>query len=223
MIKSQKDQKVETPKHSLKFFPTWKKVMFHPNAFFEELPKEISYKELIFFVLKITAITYLIESIFTLIFPSFAQSLWPFISKIFDEVTPLSIFVYSLFFFPFNLIYSVVSLFVGSTFMYIFILMFGGKKGYIQTFKAVAFAQAPLLIPLGIIFVLLITINLYLGFLVFLLGFLYMAFLLSVGISKLHSLSAGKSAAAIFVAFVAAIIISALIFLALFVIVKQVI
>lgn len=133
----------------MKFFKTWKEAMFNPMEFFEKLPKKIKYREPSIFFIKTNVILtigwFLIMSLFI-----------GFIATIFmglagatgSPIGGLSVFgMYILGFVilaPVMILLSWGFLWVGAGILHLFVLLFGGKKGYHETYKALAYSSAPM-------------------------------------------------------------------------------
>ncbi len=175
-------------KQKMGFWKTWAKIMFSPNEFFEQLPKEVKYKEPSFFAIKIQAILIgLFALMFLLlgtIFVGVLSTMAPMVSA-FGGAGMGIFFLFLLILFPIALFFGWVMLFVSAGIYHLFVLMLGGKESYQETFKAITYAGAPVL--LGIIP--------YVGFL----SFFYILYLEIIGIHHRQKLSIGKSAAVVLI------------------------
>lgn len=105
---------------------------------------------------------------------------------------------------------TLVILVLGAAWTHLFVYLFGGRKGYLQTLKAFAYGQTPALligwIPLiGII------------------GAIWSIVLWIIGVRELHEISTGKAAAAVIVAGVIIIVLIALVAAALLIAAVQVV
>lgn len=130
----------------MKLFETWKKVMFDPLNFYEKLPKKIRYKEPSWFFLKIQAITLGILYLFGFIILAFFALIFGAVAGIFGKLSAglLGIIVLiAILLYPVLLLLSWGMLFVGVGITHLFVLIFGGKQKYVETFKALAYALAP--------------------------------------------------------------------------------
>jgi len=175
----------------LGLFNTWKTVMFDPLKFYEKLSPKIMYKEPSIFYLKIQAITLgviyfiglLILAVFALIFISLAEAVVSSpLGAISSGVVGIIILI-ALLTYPVILLFSWGMLFVSVGITHLFVLMFGGKQGYVETFKTVAYSMAPqifCIIPL-------------VGWA----AMIYMIVLQTMGIKLRQKLSWGKSVAVI--------------------------
>ena len=167
------------------FWQTWRNVMFEPMEFYEKMPKKIGFKEPILFHLKVhalvLAIFYVMLIIIGLIIASIAGLVvgsHPVINWIMGIglliVIPIAILLY-----PLLLAFGLGMLFVGSVIIHLFVTLFGGKKEYAETFKAMAYSSAPL------VFSFIPIVNYAATF--------YSIALQVIGIHKRQKLSIGKS------------------------------
>jgi hypothetical protein len=129
----------------MKLYETWKKIMFEPKEFYQQLSSKIRYKEPTKFFLKIQAIYLGIIALLVLAFGSLIITLISLAGKKPEGATVgLGImFLIVIILYPLLLIGSWISLHVGATLYHIFVLVFGGKEGYVETFKATAYSVAP--------------------------------------------------------------------------------
>ncbi len=167
----------------------WKNVMFDPQKFYKKLPAKEKYRKATIFYLTIEAI-------------GTALVLLAFISFIFlglmDDTTMgffKSTFMSGLgtglltgilvLAFPIIILFSWGILYIGSAIVHLFVLLFGGKKGFVETFKANAYAAAP-----GIF-----------SFIPWIgnVATVYSIILLIIGIKERQQLSLGKSIAAVLI------------------------
>ncbi|MBU0460515.1 MAG: YIP1 family protein [Nanoarchaeota archaeon] len=127
-------------------FNTWKKVMFDPLEFYEKLPKKIGYREPSIFFLKIQAITLALMYLLWLIIGAFFMLIFGAVGgpvgMLGDGFIGL-IFLFALLLYPILLLFSWGMLFVSAGITHLFVLIFGGKQGYMETFKSIAYAMAP--------------------------------------------------------------------------------
>jgi hypothetical protein len=150
-----------------------KKVIFHPNEFFESVKTEAGIME----AFKFFVIVSLVYLVFTIILffatPSMIVSgflsFGPF-SGLLGGVS-IPIFIY---------ISLIVSIFVGAAIIHIVAMLLGGKGDYSATYKALAYAATPSLLA---------------GWIPFLgiLAGLYSLFLAIIGISKLHQVTLARA------------------------------
>jgi hypothetical protein len=136
-------------------FRIWKDVMFDPVAFYKSLPK-YSFRKSNEFYLKVSAVMILAMVIFMAIFIGIilfiVASSGTGIEGVSDDMFPLiwlgilvGLFVLS----PILLLLQWGYLYVGAAIMHLFVLLFGGKKGYKETVTTVAYSSAPA--PLSLI------------------------------------------------------------------------
>ena len=164
-------------------FKTWKEVMFSPMQFYAKLSDQMRYKEPSLFFIKIQAVTQIIVFFFLFIvlgsFLSFLSLLGggPF-TALFGSIGAGMIFILLLLLFPLVLLFSFGMLFLGTGMLHLFVLFFGGKQKYVETFKAASYANAPILFSVIPI----------VGWLVF----IYIMVLQIIGIHKRQKLEIGK-------------------------------
>ncbi len=185
-------------------FQTCKEVIFDPMKFYQKLPAKIKYKEPSLFYLKIQAILMLI--IFLLLFFIFGfffmllgiagQGIALFGSLGFGFLLLIAILS-----FPFILLLSWGMLFVSAGILHLFVLLFGGKKGYPETFKAVSYAIAPAILSFIPI------INWFVG--------IYVLILQIIGIHQRQKLSMGRSVAVVLLPIAIVFILFLILFLSL--------
>ncbi len=185
------ERKESVDKKPMGLFNTWKTVMFDPLKFYEKLPPKVQYKEPSIFYLKIQAITLgviyflglLILAVFALIFTSITEAMVSSpLGAISGGVVGIIILI-ALLIYPFILLFSWGMLFVSAGITHLFVLIFGGKQGYVETFKTIAYSMAPqvfCIIPL-------------IGWT----AMIYMLVLQIMGIKHRQKLSWGKSVAVI--------------------------
>ena len=127
-------------------FKTWKEVMFNPLEFYQKMPKKIRYKEPSLFFLKIQAITMGLVYLILLLIGTF---IFLIIGAAGGETLKITggiygiILLIALAVFPILLLFSWGMLFVSSGITHLFVLIFGGKQKYVETFKAVAYSMSP--------------------------------------------------------------------------------
>ncbi len=167
----------------------WKQIIVEPAQFYKKLPSTVKYKEPSIFFLKISAlllaIWYVIILLFATVIVSFLHLLnVPILDKLasFGIGFILLILIAS---YPLLLFFNWGMLFVGTAITHLFVLLFGGKKKYVETYKVTAYASAPLIfsfIPLA-------------GYI----ATIYTVVLQIIGIRVRHSLTLGKSIAAVLI------------------------
>ncbi len=89
---------------------------------------------------------------------------------------------------------SLVILVIGAAWVHIFVYLFGGRKGYMQTLKAFAYGQTP---------------SLLLGWIpiIGIIGVIWSIVLWIIGVRELHEMTTGRAAAAVIVAGVIVLIL----------------
>lgn len=188
----------------MKLFETWKEVMFNPLNFYEKLQKKIGFKEPSLFFLKVQAIVLgtiyvlglIVLAFFALIFTLISEAAGsPLFGAISGSVIGIAVLI-ALLLYPILLLLSWGILFVSAGITHLFVLIFGGKQGYVETFKATAYSMAPQ------VFCIIPLVNWA--------AMIYIFVLQVIGIKHRQKLSWGKS--------VAAVLLPLVLFLALFVI-----
>ena len=173
-------------------FNTWKKVMFDPMNFFEKLPDKIKLKEPSFFYIKINAIMLLGLALLILFFGTFFLAMLSAsepLAGIFGGIGFSIIIVIGLILFPVMLLFSWGMLFVGAGITHLLVLLFGGTKGFHETYKTLAYASAPNILG-------------FIPYLNWITG-IYILVLQVIGIHKRQDLSIGKSIAVVLIPFLA--------------------
>ena len=172
----------------MKLFNTWKEVMFNPLNFYEKIPKKIGYKEPSKFFLKIYAITlgivYLIMFFIGLFIALFTSAFGEEAAIITGSIMGI-VFLVALIFYPLLVLFSWGMLYVSAGITHLLVLAFGGKEGYVETFKAVSYSVAPA------IFGFIPIVNWLVG--------IYSIILQIIGIKARQKLSWGKSVAVILI------------------------
>ena len=127
----------------MRLFNTWKTVMFDPLKFFEKLPAKIGYREPSLFFLKVQAITLGLVYLLALLFGSFFLLVISAATGGMSLGVGALIFLGALLIFPLLLLFAWGMLFVAAGITHLLVLIFGGKQGYKETFKATAYSMAP--------------------------------------------------------------------------------
>lgn len=165
-------------------FKTWKEVMFNPMGFYEQLPDKIKYKEPSLFYIKIQLLCLLI--IFSLVVGLELLGISAF--TLFFNKTQLALigaFGIGFLLFILVIIYPILILvflgllFVWAGILHLFVLFFGGKGSYVETFKVISYSTAS-------------TIFSFIPFLNLIIG-IYTIILQVIGIHKRHKLDLVKS------------------------------
>lgn len=184
------------------FFEIWKNVVFNPIETFQKLPKKGQIKNGSWFFIKVYIILFLVSLLFSIIMLPLRFLPYAFgngtgaLSEGFGVLISLLIMIVAL---PLIILFCWGLLFVGAGIIHLFVMMFGGKEPYRETFQVLAYSSAPL-VAAGVPFI---------GFLTT----IYVVILQVIGISKRQNLSIGKSIAVILLpAVIIGAIIVALIF-----------
>jgi hypothetical protein len=106
--------------------------------------------------------------------------------------------VFPAFIFVFLIIAYIIAPFIGGAWVHIFVWLFGGRKGYIQTVKSMMYGATPSLLLSWIP-------------LVSIIGSIWTIILEIIGIRELHEISTGRAVAAVIISAVIIVIIVALI------------
>ncbi len=130
------------------YWKTWKEAMFNPTEFFEKIPKEVKYKEPTIFYLKTIAwgllFAYILFLPLAIFFVSVFGSVFPpEIAVLFDGIGILVILFLAVLLFPLVILVSWASLYINAGLLHLFISIFGGKQGFVETFKSFSYAAAP--------------------------------------------------------------------------------
>lgn len=184
--------KMSSKKQPLGFFYTWKEVMFNPLNFYKKLPDKIRYREPSIFLLKTQAIALAAAFVLLIFIFSFLASFFSLLSKLFVPFGLVFIIIL-LIGFPFLLLFSWGLLFVSAGILHLFVLLFGGKKGYSETLKVVAYSVAPNL------FYLIPVVNYFV--------IIYSLILRVIGLHQRQKLSLGRSIAAVSLPLVISVIL----------------
>lgn len=162
----------------------WKNVMFNPTEFFNKLPAKDQYRKAAIFYLTIEAIGLALTILTFVPFMTLGLMQDPTMGLLGGLGTGLLVVVLVLAF-PLILLFSWGMLYVGAGLIHIFISLLGGKKSFVETFKASAYSTAP-----GIF-----------SFLPWIgnLAAVYSLILLIIGIKERHQLSIGRSVAAVLI------------------------
>ena len=167
------------------FFSTWKDIVFSPKVFFKKLSKKTKIKEPSKFFLKLQALTMGISFLIIFIYAMVSLSsmgafgLMGLMLGLSSTMMIAAMALGMLILFPLILLLSWGFIFVVAGIVHIFVLIFGGKKGYSETFKVMCYSMAPGLfsfIPL---------VNIAVS--------IYMVVLEIMGIRERQNLSTGKS------------------------------
>ena len=171
------------------YFQTWKRVMFNPTEFFNELPKTVQLKEPSWFYIKTNAMVMGVVYFFMILILAFFGALLaaaPAQNGTTDLLGGFGIgliILIAVIAFPFFLLLGLGMLFVFTGILHLIVLLFGGKEGYTETFKALSYAHAPILfswVPI---------VNWATS--------VYVIVLQVIAINKLQKLSMGKSIAVV--------------------------
>ncbi len=163
-------------------FKTWKEVMFDPINFYGKLSKKEKYSEAAKYFLKVQAIA---SAIIIIGFGSILSGLLMVRNAVSGGLggNVGLILLMLILTYPLMLLFAWGMLYVGAGILHLFVLLFGGKKGYVETFKVTAYSISP---------------NIF-GMIPFI-NYLAMAYALVlqvIGIKERQQLSWGKSAAAV--------------------------
>jgi hypothetical protein len=169
----------------MKLFETWKKVMFDPLNFYEQIPKKVGYREPTLFYLKSTAIGLSILYLMFFLMGSFVL--------MFLGMTNMNLglkgfgimLLVMIISFPVIILLYWGMLYVNAAIYHLFVMLFKGKEKYKETFISLAYSGAPnmlLAVPL---------VNWA--------ARVYNLVLFGIGIHKRQKLSVGKSVAVVLI------------------------
>jgi len=133
------------------YFKTWKEVMFKPMDFFAKLPKKEKYAAGSKFFLKTYALMLLIIGVLAFLIFGIIFSVMGLIGSgnvfglIFGTAGMVMVVLGILIGLPVILLMSWLMLFAGAGIIHLFVLLLGGKQGYVETFKVLAYSTAPAL------------------------------------------------------------------------------
>jgi hypothetical protein len=170
----------------MRLWKTWKKVMFDPMNFYEEMPDSMSYTKPSIFYMKMYALTLAVIYLFAALFGSFFVAMAGLSGNLglTAGITGIIIAV-AIVMFPVLVLLSWGMLYVGAGATHIFVVLFGGKKGYKETYKSFAYSVAPAIFS-------------FIPFIGYAASF-YMIALQVIGIHKRQNLSIGKSIAVVLI------------------------
>jgi len=163
--------------------------ILHPNQLFERVKNEEGYTEPLKFYLVIV-IVYAIVGIAATSFVS--AFLFPF--KLLGIGSMLNALSYIMF--VVSAFASIIGTFIGAGILHVFALIFGAKKGYNNTYKAMVYSAGPSLFILPVMFLSIINPVILVGAAAI---YILMLALYIKGISRLHEISAVRAFLAIFV------------------------
>ncbi|MBW1838885.1 MAG: YIP1 family protein [Deltaproteobacteria bacterium] len=176
------------PEKSLGLFSRFKMLIIHPNQFFERVKNENNYGPPIVF--------YLILSVFNIIFSILIFFIYPSIGSTQSTLYGMILLIGD----PFlsylisntvSNMASIIFVFAGALFIHIFVLMFGGKKGYINTFKSIIYSSIATI--LFWIAVLLISVNFIITVLLIGVFFIWSVILQIKSLSSFHDISNARA------------------------------
>ena len=172
------------------YFKTWAKVMFEPMEFYTKLPKKIRYTEPTLFAIKTYALLLGVLYVLVLLLGLFFLKIATVIvgNDLLAAVTGAGrgIFILiALLAFPLLLLLAWGLLYVGAGIIHLFVLLFGGKEGFHETFKVYCYSIAPTL------FSFIPVVNYVVA--------IYSIILQIIGIHKRQKLSIGKSIGAVLI------------------------
>jgi len=189
----------------MKFFKTWKEVMFNPLNFYAKLPQKFRYREASIFYLKVNALILGIVALLILLFVAILSSTFGSLfgqSQVFAQFGFMIVLLIIIIALPILLLINWGFLFLGAGIIHLFVLMFGSKQGYQETFKALAYSQAPAIF----------SIIPFIGYA----AAVYSVILEIIGIKERHKLDWGRSVAVILIPFFICLALSIFLFFMIF-------
>jgi len=187
------------------FFRTWKDVMFNPFNFYAKLPKKFRYREASIFYLKVNALLLGIISLVILFLAAILSSAFGSLfgqSQVFAHFGFLIVLLIIIITIPVLLLLNWGFLFIGAGIIHLFVLIFGSKQGYHETFKVLAYSQAPNLFSIIPFF----------GYA----AAIYSIILEIIGIKERHKLDWSRSVAVILIPFFICLALSIFLFFTIF-------
>jgi len=159
-----------------------KEILSHPSKFFDNLKKEKGIKTAFTYFAILSFVYFFLYLVLLLIFNN-GNSVFTNLSKIFPIMNsfnigiPLQLFILTISSYIFELVFS----FVGAALLHVWILIFGGKGKYTQTYQLSIYSSTP---------------SLLFGWIPFLgstIGLIYSLYLLIVGTQKIYKISKMKT------------------------------
>ncbi|MBI2573200.1 YIP1 family protein [Candidatus Woesearchaeota archaeon] len=171
------------------YFQTWWNVISDPMNFYEKIPQSMGYKQPTIFALKTQAIVLVTLYFFLLVIGFFFLALLSGTSTnligLFGGIGIGIILLIAIAAFPLLIVFTWGMLYVWSAITHLFVLLFGGKQGFKETYIVNCYSMAPSVIAL-----------------IPLVGYAasaYSLILQGMGVHKRHQLSVGKSVAVVLV------------------------
>jgi hypothetical protein len=172
--------------HKKNTFEQWKKVMFDPISFYAKLDSKGQYKEACKYFLKVQGVIIaliMLLFVWVMVLSGTGNSLGTL--NVSQTVQVLIFIGGAIIIFPILLLFAWGMLWLNAGIMHLFVLLFGGKKAYSETFKVYAYSISPN------VFSAIPFVNWFSG--------IYMIILQIVGIKIRHKLSWAKSMAIVIV------------------------
>ena len=167
---------METKKGNLDFWDRLKYLISNPNFFFEKIKSEQHIGAALLTYIAVAGIVLAIGIGFAFTFYSLIYSGSPFMSYLGAGFTiALSIIMF---------IFGTIITFLYSAIIHIIVIGFKGQGGYKDSYNAYTYSMIPTILITAIPFV---------GFFLLIPSLIYSFILMSIGISKLHKISIGKS------------------------------
>ena len=157
-----------------------------PTETFRNVKEEEMGSALRYFIVCITIYGILFGIIYTIFYPSLFGEFWKMPKEVFGWATGVTFIIVII---VMIIVSGVIGIFIGGAWLHLWVWLFGGRKGYRETIKAIAYGSTPSYL-LG-----------WIPFINFITG-IWALILLILGIKELQEISTGKAVSAIMVAIV---------------------
>ncbi len=199
--------KEEFEGNKMGFFRRFKKSMFNSSKFFDSVKSEQGIGTPLKFAFVLYAVATLFFAVVLFLLSSIIMAfLVPFIgqSSILDALGLSSILIIGMF------LFMIISGFVGAGILHVFVKLLRGKGNYTATYKSVVYSQSPIILMMILGMIPVIGIAFLAVFSIF------EAYVLIVGISRLHEISKKRALAALLIPSIIAIILVVIFAMSLF-------
>jgi hypothetical protein len=141
MEKKDKINTVKGNKYSL--YSKWKEVMFNPELFFSSLESKSRYQEASKYFLKVQAIVTGLFLLMMLIMINLSDRGSPELLGVSASALLLFSLLLLLILYPLFLLIAWGMLYVNTGISHVLVILFGGKQGYVETYKVMAYSVSP--------------------------------------------------------------------------------
>jgi len=168
-----------------RLYQRWKEVMFNPEVFFSQIELKDKYRGASKYFLKIQSLVTGLFLLMMLMMITFSDRTIPESLGISTSTSFLFSLLLLVILFPLFVLIAWGMLYVNAGITHLFVLIFGGKQGYVETYKVLAYSVSPS------IFTIIPFVNW--------ISWIYVLILQVIGIKHLQKLSWAKSVAVIVV------------------------